>query len=618
MGRKAYTLVVAATHVLAAVTLGRPASGSSPPLVNLPPPLNNHGSERMEANGMGPNGIPTETVINITISPPYAHLLHRDDFSPLAIPAMFGAVLDSPQTVPVLVLETVDACRPFEVDLPNLTQSEMRVLRMQRQMQQEAGPHHMGGMAMMKRDRNQYYNDDWGYPRPGSSESEDSADENNGKRPTGENNGEDSSSSSSSMSPKTFSVMAWGSTPAQGGEEHGISVPWIAVIPRGNCAFDVKAYHTQAAGFAGMIIYNNGSIVTAQGDVPVRMAANSLGAYVDILSMFVTHMDGMELRTAAQLYTQKLMEAGAIQQQQQQQQSTRLIISMVPTRWDWYQARVPWWREGWDHKSFGHWSHLVFLLTISVLYGSMLVLLGLLFSIGRSFLIHQRIFGNGGRGPGVRGKRNEAPKLTKVTFPIRIITEQELARSGSSSDLENTGYETQRDCCAICIDEFVVGNRVRQLPCKHQFHDTCVDPWLLQHNRLCPICKRDVLESTGGKEESSSSTEVSSPTDSTSTVRERQSTNSRGEEDDHHVHPHNEDDAHEHTGLMFLSNTARQQGFSSFFGRFRGFVRVTGPASSSETRPLTVGGGGGTTRREEIVRTAAVTDSPTARHGTYV
>ncbi|RKP00265.1 hypothetical protein CXG81DRAFT_27023 [Caulochytrium protostelioides] len=50
------------------------------------------------------------------------------------------------------------------------------------------------------------------------------------------------------------------------------------------------------------------------------------------------------------------------------------------------------------------------------------------------------------------------------------------------------------DCCAICIDEFAPGQTVRGLPCGHGFHQTCVDPWLMGHHRLCPVCKRDVLE----------------------------------------------------------------------------------------------------------------------------
>ncbi|KAG0324048.1 hypothetical protein BG004_003550 [Podila humilis] len=46
--------------------------------------------------------------------------------------------------------------------------------------------------------------------------------------------------------------------------------------------------------------------------------------------------------------------------------------------------------------------------------------------------------------------------------------------------------------CAICLAEYEVGEQVRTLPCYHQYHQVCIDPWLLQVASLCPICKRDL------------------------------------------------------------------------------------------------------------------------------
>ncbi|KAG0040005.1 hypothetical protein BGZ82_005817 [Podila clonocystis] len=50
--------------------------------------------------------------------------------------------------------------------------------------------------------------------------------------------------------------------------------------------------------------------------------------------------------------------------------------------------------------------------------------------------------------------------------------------------------------CAICLAEYEVGEHVRTLPCYHQYHQACIDPWLLQVASLCPICKRDLWPST--------------------------------------------------------------------------------------------------------------------------
>jgi hypothetical protein len=52
--------------------------------------------------------------------------------------------------------------------------------------------------------------------------------------------------------------------------------------------------------------------------------------------------------------------------------------------------------------------------------------------------------------------------------------------------------ENEPDVCAICLEDFIEGAKLRRLPCKHEFHVECVDPWLLTRKKLCPICKVDI------------------------------------------------------------------------------------------------------------------------------
>ena len=50
--------------------------------------------------------------------------------------------------------------------------------------------------------------------------------------------------------------------------------------------------------------------------------------------------------------------------------------------------------------------------------------------------------------------------------------------------------------CIICLDEFQPGEDIRRLRCQHYFHRACVDKWLLERQRTCPLCLQDVAEAT--------------------------------------------------------------------------------------------------------------------------
>ncbi|KAL0760874.1 hypothetical protein Bca101_077024 [Brassica carinata] len=46
--------------------------------------------------------------------------------------------------------------------------------------------------------------------------------------------------------------------------------------------------------------------------------------------------------------------------------------------------------------------------------------------------------------------------------------------------------------CYICLVEYEEGDTIRALPCHHEFHRTCVDKWLKEIHRVCPLCRGDI------------------------------------------------------------------------------------------------------------------------------
>lgn len=67
-----------------------------------------------------------------------------------------------------------------------------------------------------------------------------------------------------------------------------------------------------------------------------------------------------------------------------------------------------------------------------------------------------------------------------------------------TKNIKSEDKEIQGDgeCCAVCIEPYKISDVLRVLPCRHEFHKFCIDPWLLEH-RTCPMCKMDILKHYG-------------------------------------------------------------------------------------------------------------------------
>ncbi|KAJ4806391.1 RING-H2 finger protein ATL8 [Rhynchospora pubera] len=51
--------------------------------------------------------------------------------------------------------------------------------------------------------------------------------------------------------------------------------------------------------------------------------------------------------------------------------------------------------------------------------------------------------------------------------------------------------DVQDPSCTWCLEDIATGMDIRVLPCRHYFHPTCIDPYLLVR-ASCPTCRRVV------------------------------------------------------------------------------------------------------------------------------
>ena len=54
--------------------------------------------------------------------------------------------------------------------------------------------------------------------------------------------------------------------------------------------------------------------------------------------------------------------------------------------------------------------------------------------------------------------------------------------------IKEFGFENS---CAVCKDEFNIGEECLSMPCNHYFHGDCLIPWLKERNS-CPVCRYEL------------------------------------------------------------------------------------------------------------------------------
>jgi hypothetical protein len=196
----------------------------------------------------------------------------------------------------------------------------------------------------------------------------------------------------------------------------------------------------QKAGFKTVLVFNQ----HGEKDSTVRMSAHSLGNEITSVAAFLSRNDGIEIVSRIINSKQKYVE-----------------IELKQFDPIWISKEVLW----------SGFVDMIILLLLVIVTGTGFLLFGLAINFGHNYAVHGNFYFyetiseasililNGQPNP-------NPPKLEKITFPTRILDEKDFVHEWSCGGLK--GHEN----CPICIEEFQPGNTVRELPCRHIFHDT--------------------------------------------------------------------------------------------------------------------------------------------------
>ncbi|KAF9464130.1 hypothetical protein BDZ94DRAFT_1162522 [Collybia nuda] len=266
---------------------------------------------------------------------------------------------------------------------------------------------------------------------------------------------------------------------------------WIALVQRGNCEFVKKVREAQRLGARAVVVGGEDPAITGYPDTLVNMYSPEDASDVTVAATYIKYSDYSQLSSL--IASSNTSHSGL--------RTLSLLITAEYSAWEWYSPIIT--------------------FVVILLLPSVLTFITLLIHRIRAARAAQR-----DRAPeeivhnlpwhvwtGTGWEKHEGsepitvtPSLGPDAEPGIVLSDtspsgndqlsNDLSGDSSTSDISKTPksrpwFEAQAEC-AICLSDFVKGDKVRVLPCHHIFHLDEVDEWLIQRKKLCPVCKADV------------------------------------------------------------------------------------------------------------------------------
>ncbi|KAL0076945.1 hypothetical protein J3Q64DRAFT_1873949 [Phycomyces blakesleeanus] len=263
--------------------------------------------------------------------------------------------------------------------------------------------------------------------------------------------------------------------PVTAAEENFPKAPLIALVQSGGCSLSTKIKITQKHGTVAVIFY-----ATSHKDDSIFAKKKNMGipknSGITIPVFFVNPKIGRELHGLLENSMKsppKVINGKTL--------TLAIRVHMFPTPTE----KLP-------------TAELVLIIAVAVCGAIMCTFAGILF-----YLWRRRVARNPGSGEEIgvgevlpMGKELLHPSEVKQLLTRTIImTPATSHQSGSGSyDDSSSLLSNEENPCAICLEGMVGGDVVRQLPCKHEYHTHCIDPWLTSKSGECPLCKANCVD----------------------------------------------------------------------------------------------------------------------------